>query len=129
MEEPSLHGVRSNGDSSTTARPTGGLTASEDANVDDPPPIPSASTSRYLTEKSVGVSRLDDTLGTINENDSENIHNTAHALNIDDVAHVLATDQHKGLDSNLINARREKYGRNKLETSGKTYDVKKSSTI
>ena len=129
MEETSLHGVRSNGDSSTTARPTGGLAASEDANVDDPPPIPSASASKYLTEKSVGVSRLDDTNLTINENDSENIHNTAHALSIDEVSRVLATDHRTGLDSNLINARREKYGRNKLETSSKRYNVHKFSYI
>ena len=120
MEETSLHGVRSNGDSSTTARPAGGLTASEDANVDDPPPIPSASASKHLTEKSVGVSRLDDTKTTTTENAAESIHDTAHALTIDAVTRVLATDPVAGLDSNLIGARREKYGRNKLETSGKT---------
>jgi Na+-exporting ATPase len=116
MEEP-LHGVRSNGESGNTSRPTGGLPASEDANVDDPPPIPSASSSSYLTSQSVGESRFKDKTH-INENDPDLIHNTAHALSIDDVARCLATDQYTGLATNETVNRREKYGRNKLETSG-----------
>ena len=118
MEEP-LHGVRSNGDSGNTTRPTGGLAASEDANVDDPPPIPSASSSSYLTSQSVGESRFKDKTH-INENDPDLIHNTAHASTIDKVARCLATDQHTGLTSNDIVNKREIYGRNKLETSGGT---------
>ena len=116
MEEP-LHGVRSNGDSGNATRPTGGLAASEDANVDDPPPIPSASSSSYLTSQSVGESRFKDKTH-INENDPDLIRNTAHALTIDDVARCLATDQNTGLTSNETVNRRENYGRNKLETSG-----------
>ena len=118
MEEPSLHGVRSNGDSGNT-RPAGGLAASEDANVDDPPPIPSASASRYLTDKSVGVSRLNENIYPFNENDPEDIHHTAHALAIEDVTRILATDLNTGLSTPESVARHDKYGRNKLEVSGK----------
>lgn len=118
MEEPSLHGVHNNGDSGNAARPAGGLAASEDANVDDPPPIPSASTSAYLTEKSVGVSRLNDKIPGINEDDPDDIHITAHALTVDIVARVLASDPHTGLATDVITSRREKYGYNKLETAG-----------
>jgi Na+-exporting ATPase len=65
----------------------------------------------------VGESRFKDKTH-INENDPDLIHNTAHALSIDDVARCLATDQYTGLATNETVNRREKYGRNKLETSG-----------
>ena len=91
MEETSLHAVNNNVDSGNTSRPSGCIAAVEDGSVDDPPPIPSASSSRYLTEKSVGESRFDESQFK-NENDSSHIHNIAHALSLDDVADRLATD-------------------------------------
>ena len=123
MEEPSLHGVRSNGDSGNTTRPAGGLATSEDANVDDPPPIPNASASRYLTNESVGVSRFNEEPYPFNENDPEDIHNTAHALVIEDVTRILATDPTAGLATPESIARRERYGSNKLETSSKIFQT------
>ena len=92
MEEPSLHGVSSNGDSGNASRPTGCIAASDEGgNVDDPPPIPSASSSRYLTEKSVGESRFDGN-HKLNENDLKDIQNLAHTLPRDVVAHKLESD-------------------------------------
>ena len=91
MEEPSLHGVSNNGDSGNTSRPTGSIAVSDEGgNVDDPPPIPSASSSRYLTEKSVGESRLND-VQNYNENDLNDVHLNAHALTYAAVAHQVGT--------------------------------------
>ena len=91
MEETSLHGVSNNGDSGNAPRPSGCVTASEEGNVDDPPPIPSASSSIHLTEKSVGESRFEK-LQVLNENASDDIQNVAHALPAGVVANRLGTD-------------------------------------
>lgn len=91
MEETSLHGVSSNGDSGNASRPSGCIAAADEGTVDDPPPIPSASSSRYLTEKSVGESRFDHT-HLNNNGDSDHIGNIAHALTLDVVANRLTTD-------------------------------------
>jgi hypothetical protein len=75
----------------------------------------------------VGVSRLNENTYPFNENDPEDIHNTAHALAIEDVTHILATDPTAGLTTPESIARREKYGRNKLVTSGKIFQASYST--
>ena len=90
MEETSLH-VSNNGDSGNASRPSGCIATAEEGTVDDPPPIPSASSSRYLTEKSEGESRFD--IAHINnDDDSGHIENIAHTLPLEVAAKRLATD-------------------------------------
>ena len=86
MEEPS-HGSdrKGNFDAHSGIKDA----SDEGSNVDDPPPIPSASSSKQLTEKSAGESRLDTTLDSIPE-DIE-INTCAHMLARDDVAARLQT--------------------------------------
>ncbi|KAK3717248.1 hypothetical protein LTR37_005957 [Vermiconidia calcicola] len=117
MEEPSLHGVNNNGDSGNTPRPSGCIAASDEGgNADDPPPIPNASSPSYLTEKSVGESRFRHNLD--NQDDLGNIHNYAHTIPYGNVATKLKTNLETGLTTEETSERRDKYGHNKLETSG-----------
>jgi hypothetical protein len=89
MEEPSLHAVVRSG--SDDHSHSGGKPADDalEGNVDDPPPIPSASSSKQLTEKSAGESRLDQSLDVTNED--VDINNCAHTLPPSDVAAQLGT--------------------------------------
>ena len=106
MEEPSSHGVNGNGDSGHAARPTGCLAALDNGGSDEPPPIPSASSSSHLTARSVGESRYpehpeqpaqqkpnpqSDAVSHGDGDDSTALHQRAHALSIDDVTRQLDT--------------------------------------
>ena len=91
MEEPSSHGVSNNGESGHTARPSG-LDGPDNGGSDDPPPIPSASSSSYLTEKSVGGSRLKEIQTTDQHHDPTTIQHRAHTLSSARVAKELSTD-------------------------------------
>lgn len=90
MEEPSSHGVSNNGESGHTSRPTG-LSTLDNGGSDDPPPIPSASSSSYLTEKSVGESRLKEHHSS-DQHDPSTIQDRAHTLRSGQVARELSTD-------------------------------------
>jgi hypothetical protein len=88
MEEPSSHGGISRGNfvDHSGVKPAEG----ESGNVDDPPPIPSASPSKQLTEKSAGGSRLETT--TIQStHEHVDISISAHALACGEVATRLST--------------------------------------
>jgi P-type Na+/K+ transporter len=88
MEESLPHGVPRSGnyaDHSATSK-----SADDGGNVDDPPPIPSASSSIQLNEKSAGESRLDNPKPIKNHEDSD-VNTHAHTLALSDVATQLQT--------------------------------------
>ncbi len=88
MEEPSLHGGIKSGklDDHSGIKPA----SDEGSNVDDPPPIPRASSSIQLTEKSADESRLETTLESTTKD--VDIDYCAHTLARSDVAAHLQTD-------------------------------------
>ncbi|KAK5166160.1 uncharacterized protein LTR77_008421 [Saxophila tyrrhenica] len=120
MEEPSLHGGIKSGnfDDHSGVKPA----ADEGGNnVDDPPPIPSASSSIQLTdERSAGESRLGNTSELKNGDGEGDVNRRAHTLARADVASELQTSLETGLTTQESVARHEKYGKNQLETSGGT---------
>ncbi|CAD0082806.1 unnamed protein product, partial [Aureobasidium vineae] len=121
--------VHNQGDSGIT--PTSrGTTATLDGSVDEPP-IRSAGSSHYLTEKPGGETRCIENISTIavgNDHDHNELAVCAHTLTGIEVARRLQTDVEdhdrtdiktvKGLCQADCALRREKYGRNKLESSG-----------
>ena len=90
MEEPSTHGVSNNGETGHATRPSS-LSIPENGGSDDPPPIPNASSSSYLTEKSVGESRLKE-YHSSDQNDPTTISDRAHTLKPNQVAYQLSTN-------------------------------------
>ena len=91
MEEPSLHGVEYNGDSGHTSRATGCIADAEDGGNADEPPLPSASSSSYLTLQSVGESRFGNKQHS-SEKDTINTQDEAHMLSPKAVCLKLAVD-------------------------------------
>jgi hypothetical protein len=93
MEEPSSHGVDKSGnfDDHSGCKPT---TADEGGiNNDDPPPIPSASSSIQLTDRSLGESRYDHKPPNASSiNHDVDITLKAHTLTVDAVTTELKTN-------------------------------------
>ncbi|KAI4726275.1 Na(+)/Li(+)-exporting P-type ATPase [Aureobasidium sp. EXF-10728] len=113
------HEVHTQGDSSDT--PPGGSTIGTiDGSVDEPP-IRSAGSSQYLTEKPGGETRCKEhkpTIAVRSNHDYDELATVAHTLTGAEVARRLQTDADKGLSENDCVLRREKHGHNKLESSG-----------
>ncbi|KAI5206022.1 Na(+)/Li(+)-exporting P-type ATPase [Aureobasidium subglaciale] len=111
------HEVHNHGDSGNT--PASGTTiATIDGSVDEPP-IRSAGSPHYLTEKSGGETRFIEKNPTIDiELGRVDIATCAHTLTGNDVARRLETDPEEGLTETECTQRRERYGHNKLESSG-----------
>lgn len=113
-----MHAVQNNGVASHTPRGSGSIaTCEDDGNADDPPPIPSAGSSSYLTDQSVGETRLNTSYHNA-RHDSQEIHVQAHILPPALVAQQLDTTAEQGLTTKVATERLEKYGHNKLESSG-----------
>ena len=91
MEEPSSHGATTNGESSNSARPVDCNAVSEEGGNGDEPPIPSASSSRHLTEKSEGESRFDTTTLYL-QYDADKANAQAHVLTYNEVLTLLETN-------------------------------------
>ncbi|KAK6007356.1 hypothetical protein QM012_004170 [Aureobasidium pullulans] len=111
------HDVRNQGDSGNTL---GSTIAALDGSVDEPP-IRSAGSPHYLIEKSGGETRYKEKLPTIdisNDQDHADMTVCAHTLTGIEVVRRLQTDADNGLSETDCVLRREKYGRNKLESSG-----------
>lgn len=94
MEEPSSHGDVKGGnfDDHSGCKPT---SAEDGVQQDDPPPIPSASSSIQLTDKSLGESRLDNNNNKTHASsiDSDvDITLRAHTLTVEAVATELNTN-------------------------------------
>merc|ERR1712054_671025 len=87
MEEAPVHAVQKNGFASHTSRPSGSIaTCEDDGSSDDPPPIPCAGSSSYLTSQSVGETRLN--------NPNKNHHHVHHdPAEVHTLAHTLASGQ------------------------------------
>ncbi|KAK3675151.1 hypothetical protein LTR78_005085 [Recurvomyces mirabilis] len=123
MEEPSSHADNTGTHSGNAPHATTGVAASEEVGDGDPPAIPSASSSNYLTEKSVGESRYGNKTTTIaSHNDSERAHanRVAHTLSIPALATQLKTDVSTGLSTAEAERLLQEHGPNRLEASGGT---------
>merc|ERR1712054_8619 len=120
MEEAPVHAAQKNGFASHTSRPSGSIaTCEDDGSSDDPPPIPCAGSSCYLTSQSVGETRLNNP----NKNhhihhDPAEVHTLAHTLASGQVAEQLETNVERGLTTQDATDRLRQYGHNELETSG-----------
>jgi len=92
MEESSFHADHTRNGSGNAPHATGGVADSEEVGDGDPPAIPSASSSSYLTEKLVGESRYvkTDAMATEhNENGKTNTNHAAHTLGVTALAAYL----------------------------------------
>ncbi|KAI6899952.1 Na(+)/Li(+)-exporting P-type ATPase [Hortaea werneckii] len=119
MEEAPVHAVQKNGFASHTSRPSGSIaTCEDDGSSDDPPPIPCAGSSSYLTSQSVGENRLNNPNKNHHHHDPAEVHTLAHTLASGQVAEQLETNVERGLTTQEATERLRQYGHNKLETSG-----------
>ncbi|GIZ38421.1 hypothetical protein CKM354_000183800 [Cercospora kikuchii] len=130
MEKPSLTATFDVGSSHSTApHGPGGIPSADDSgNVDDPPPIPSAGSSResvLMNDKSLPGARgtkTTNSITTVDTADSAHISTInahAHTLTHSSVASVLGTTIENGLATSEVTRRREQYGANQLETEGR----------
>ncbi|KAH0349271.1 Na(+)/Li(+)-exporting P-type ATPase, partial [Aureobasidium melanogenum] len=113
------HETRNQADSGNTSA-DGSAIATLDGSVDEPP-IRSAGSSHYLTEKSRGETRYIEKLPITeitNDPDQDDIAICAHTLTGIEVIRRLQTNADKGLSEHDCVLRREKHGHNKLESSG-----------
>ncbi|KAF2718174.1 potassium/sodium eff [Polychaeton citri CBS 116435] len=124
MEEPS-QSPTTNVESYHQARHSDGVPADDDGGSDDPPPIPSAGSASkkgnlLLNETLVGARSLESfsTLSPSDYNDPTKAQEWSHTLPFAQVAHLLGTDIVNGLTTGDASSRRERCGRNKLESSG-----------
>ncbi|THY55914.1 Na(+)/Li(+)-exporting P-type ATPase [Aureobasidium pullulans] len=111
------HEVQNHGDSGNTPASSSTI-ATIDGSVDEPP-IRSAGSSHCLTEKSGGETRYMKKTPTLElHQDHNGIAICAHTLTDIEVARRLDTEPEKGLAEDECVLRRERFGRNKLESSG-----------
>ncbi|KAI7102566.1 hypothetical protein KC324_g20862, partial [Hortaea werneckii] len=95
-------------------------TCEDDGSSDDPPPIPCAGSSSYLTSQSVGETRLNNPNKNHHhhQHDPAEVHTLAHTLASGQVAEQLETNVERGLTTQEATERLRQHGHNKLETSG-----------
>ncbi|KAK5697587.1 hypothetical protein LTR97_007725 [Elasticomyces elasticus] len=124
MEEALPHAESTSHGSGHAPHATGGGAAAEEVGdgSGEPPPIPSASSSSYLTSQSVGGSRLDKNNIQLHEKSEVfvDIDRPAHTLSVDAVALKLNSNVSTGLSNEEAGRRLRDNGRNQLEVSGGT---------
>ncbi|KAK5676447.1 hypothetical protein LTS10_010747 [Elasticomyces elasticus] len=124
MEEALPHAESTSHGSGHAPHATGGGAVAEEVGdgSGEPPPIPSASSSSYLTSQSVGGSRLDKNNIQLHEKSGVfvDIDSPAHTLSVDAVALKLNSNVSTGLSNEEADRRLSDNGRNQLEVSGGT---------